>query len=120
MTIRIMSRRGGRRVLVRLMPTLVRGNARLIRSLRRADPSGQLVRAQPAIVRRTVASLGAAARAGQPVTPGLAARVMAGQTARVLGTPRILGPVLVKNTSLRHGLVAPAGRIVRPRQPLGR
>lgn len=107
---------GGRRALRRVTPTLARGNARLVRSLHRSGPTGrQLLRAVPTIHRRTVASLRAAARSGRPITPSLVARVMAGQAARVLGTPPILGRSLVRNTAIRQGTVAPAGRMVRRR-----
>ena len=49
------------------------------------------------------------------MTPALVAPVMAGQAARVLGTPHICGRALVRNTVIRRGTVAPAGRMVRPR-----
>lgn len=116
-TIRIM---GGRRALRHVTPTLVRGNARLVRSLHRSGPTGrQLLRAVPAIQRRTIASLHAVLRRGRPITPTLVARVMAGHAARVLGTAPILGRSLVRNTAIRQGTVAPAGRIVRPRRGTG-
>jgi hypothetical protein len=53
------------------MPTLVRANARLVRSLRRSSSAGsQLLRTVPAIQRRTVATLRAAPRSGlQPFVP---------------------------------------------------
>ena len=113
-TIRIM---GGRRGLRPVLPTLVRGNARLVRSLHRGGPtSRQLLRAVPAIQRRTIASLRAAMRRGQPITPALTARVLAGQAARVLGTAPILGRSLVRNTAIRQSTVAPVGHPVAPRR----
>jgi hypothetical protein len=113
-TIRIM---GGRRALRPVLPTLARGNARLVRSLHRGGPTGrQLLRAVPAIHRRTIASLRAAMRGGRPITPVLVARVLAGHTARVLGTPVIVGRSLVRNTAIRQRTVGPAGRIVRTRR----
>jgi hypothetical protein len=112
-TIRIVA---GRRSMRPLMPALVRANAGLVRGIRRSSPAGrQLLRAVPSIQRRTVASLRAAQRSGRPVTPSMVAPVMAGQAARVLGTPRICGRALVRNTAIRKGTVAPAGRMVRPR-----
>ncbi len=106
---------GGRRALRPVLPTLTRANGRLVRGLYRSGPAGpQLVRLAPAIQRRTVGSLLAAQRAGRPITPGLATRVMAGQAARVLATPRLGGPALVRNTAIRQATVAPAGRMVRP------
>lgn len=117
-TIRIM---GGGAGLRRVTPTLVQANARLVRSIRNSGPAGpQLLRVVPAIQRRTVASLRAAQRAGRPLTPGLASAVMAGQAARVLATPRICGPVLVRNAAIRRATVGRPGQIIRPRRPLPR
>jgi hypothetical protein len=106
---------GGRRPLRRVQPTLARANARLVRSIRASGPSGpQLLRAVPAIQRRTIASLKVAQRAGKPITPTMVARVMAGQAARVLSTPTIFGPAVTRNTAVRQSTVAPAGRRIRP------
>ena len=44
-------------------------------------------------------------------------RVMAAQAARVLGSPQIAGPALMRNTAVRYRTVAPAGQMVRPRRP---
>jgi hypothetical protein len=108
---------GDQRALRPVMPTLARGNARLVRSLHRSGPTGrQLLRAVPAIHRRALASLRAARRRGRPITPTLVARVLAGQTARVLGSPTVLGRALVRNTAIRQRTVAPPGRRVRPRR----
>jgi hypothetical protein len=113
-TIRIM---GGQGALRPIMPTLVRGNARLVASLHRSGPAGrQLLRAVPAIHRRAIASLRSAMRRGRPITPTLVARVLAGQAARVLGTTPILGRSLVRNTAIRQNTVSTAGRFVRPRR----
>ena len=109
---------GGRRALRPVLPALMGANSRLVRGLYRSGPAGpQLTRLVPSIQRRTVASLRAAQRSGQPVTPTLATRVMAGQAARVLGTPRISGPALVRNTAIRSATVAPAGQRPRPGPP---
>ena len=116
-TIRIM---GGTRPLRMVTPTLAQANARLVRSIRRSGPAGsQLLRTVPSIQRRTVASLRAAQRGGRPITPALVARVMAGHSARVLGTPRICGRALIRNTAIRQGTVAPAGRRIQPRRQFG-
>jgi hypothetical protein len=112
-TIRIM---GGQRALRPVYPALTRANARLVRGIRRSGPDGpQLLRLVPSIQRRTVGSLLAAQRAGRPLTPQLVAPLMAGQAARVLGTPHLCGRALVRNTTIRQGTVAPAGRRVRQR-----
>jgi hypothetical protein len=117
-TIRIM---GGGRSLRRVTPSLVQANARLVQSIRSSGPAGpQLLRVVPAIQRRTVASLRAAQRAGRPLTPGLVSQVMAGQAARVLATPRLCGPALVRNAAIRQATVGRPGQMIRPRRPLPR
>jgi len=111
---------GGRRALRPVLPTLARGNTRLVRGIHRGGPSArQLLRAVPTIQRRTIASLRAAQRSGRPITPRLVTQVLAGQAARVLGTSPILGRALVRNTAIRQGAVAPAGQRVRPRRVAG-
>jgi hypothetical protein len=110
-TIRIMS---GRRALRRVTPRLVYTNAQLVRGLRRSGPDGpQLLRLVPTIQRRTVASLLALARGGRTISPQSVGPIMAAQTARVLGTPRIAGPMLGRNTYIRQQTTATAVR--RPR-----
>jgi hypothetical protein len=110
-TIRIM---GGGRGVRRITPTLMRANTRLVSSLHRGGAARrQLVRLVPTIHRRTIASLRAAQRAGRPLTPQLAARVMAAQSARVLGSPAISGRALVRNAAIRQSTVAPAGGRIR-------
>jgi hypothetical protein len=111
-TIRIMGGPGSIRPLI---PTLTRSNARLVSSIRRSGPgSQQLLRAVPAIQRRTIASIRAARRAGRPVGPRMVPQIMAGQAARVLGTPHICGRALLRNAAIRRGTVAPVGRVIRP------
>lgn len=109
-TIRIM---GAGRAVWPVTPTLLRANARLVRGLHRGGASRrQLVRVVPAVHRRVAGSLRAAAHSGRPITPRLAASVMAAQTARVLGTPRLTGGGLVRNAIIRQSTVAPSGRSV--------
>ncbi len=93
----------------RLTPRLVQLNARLVLSLhRQGRPGRQLLAAVPAIQHRTLTTLKAIQRTGQPITPRLAQQVMAGQTMRVLGNPRICGPALVRNAIIRRQTVAPS------------
>ena len=109
-TIRIMAGRPLRPVV----PALARANTRLVVGLRRSGPAGpQLVRLVPTIQRRAVATLGAVARSGRPVTPRIVAPVVAAQAARVLSTPSIAGPALLRNTAVRRVTVAPAGAAAR-------
>jgi len=115
----------------RVMPTLIRANARMVSSLRRGGTElhpdetkklRQLLRLFPTAYRRAIASLIAAEGAGRQLTPVLAAQVLAAQTARVLGSPAVSGPALVRNAAIRQTTVAPAGRPIRRRTvaPAGR
>ena len=106
LSIRVM---GGKMGMRRITPTLVRVNAQLVLNLhRQGRPGRQLIRAIPAIQRRTLATLKAIQQTGQPITPALARQVMAGQATRVLGTPGICGRALVRNMAIRNRTVAPA------------
>lgn len=110
-TIRIVA---GTRPLRPMVPALVGSNQRLVASLRRSGPRGrELLRLVPAIQRRTIATLRAAQRSGRPINPSIVAPVMAAHAARVLGVPRIAGPVLMRNTAIRRGTVPPR-RVIRP------
>jgi hypothetical protein len=73
--------------IMRSAPQLIRGVARVTRTLRRNPATRPLVRTVPTIVRRTATTLARRAARGRPVTPQVAARTLAGQTARVLSSP---------------------------------
>jgi hypothetical protein len=74
--------------VMRAAPQLIRGVARVTRTLRRNPATRPLVRTVPTIVRRTAATLARRVARGRPVTPQVAVRTLAGQTARVLSNPR--------------------------------
>jgi hypothetical protein len=74
--------------VMRAAPQLIRGVARITRTLRRNPATRPLVRAVPTIVRRTTTSLARRVARGQPVTPRVAVRTLAGQSARVLSSPQ--------------------------------
>ncbi len=108
---------GGRVDVRRLTPALVRVNARLVLNLhRQGRPGRELLRVIPAIQRRALATIRTIQRAGQPVTPALAARVMNHHAAQVLTTPHICRQALVRNMTIRNRTVAPGRASVRPRQ----
>lgn len=86
-----------RAALQRVLPHMVRGTAILTRILRRRRITRPAVRAVPTIVRRTAQTLRQRAVAGQPITQRTAARVMAAQTQRVLGSPRACADALQRN-----------------------
>jgi hypothetical protein len=105
---------GGRVGIRRLTPTLLRVNAQLVLNLhRQGAPGRQLLRVMPSVQRRTISTLSAIKRSGQPVTPALAANVMRGQAARVLTTPHICRKALTRNMIVRQQTVAPRGSAIR-------
>ena len=106
---------GGRIGIRRLTPALLRVNAQLVLNLhRQGTPGRQLLRVMPSVQRRTVSTLGAMQRSGQPVTPAVAANVMKGHAARVLTTPHICRKALTRNMIVRQQTVAPGGPAARP------
>jgi hypothetical protein len=86
-----------RAALRRVLPHLVRGVAVLTRVLRRRRITRPAVRVVPAVVQRTTRILVRRAAAGQPLTRRVAARVMAGQTRRMLSRPRMCAAALQRN-----------------------
>jgi hypothetical protein len=108
-----------RATLRRLLPHMVRATCVLTRLLRRQRATRPAVRAVPLIVRRTARVLGARAAAGRPVDRRAAARVMAGQTRRVLGSPQRTTRALQRNvraaTAARRA-TGPAARAGHPRR----
>lgn len=104
----------GQRPLRYIIPVLVQANARLVRLLHRQGPAGrQLLRLMPTIMRRTIASLRAARRAGQPINAALARRLMAAQAARVFGNSKTLTKAMIRNAIIRQRTVAPGRSISR-------
>lgn len=98
---------GASRSLRQIVPALVIANAQLVRILHRRGPAGRrLLRLLPTVLRWTIASLRAAQRTGRPITPALAQRIMAGHAARILGTPRLCGRVIIRNAVIRQRTVA--------------
>src|ERR1700722_13603007 len=72
----------------RVAPRLIRGSGRVLRTLRRNPRTRPLVRVLPTIVRRTAANVARDVQRGRPVSPQRAARLLAGNTQRVLANPQ--------------------------------
>src|SRR5262249_19196862 len=105
-----------RAALRRILPHLVRGTAILTRILRSRRITRPAVRAVPTIVRRTARTLTQRAASGQPVTRRTAARVMAAQTRRVLGSPRTCAAAIQRNVRATRAVRRAVPSTVRPRQ----
>jgi hypothetical protein len=101
--------------LRRILPHIVRGSAILTRILRQRRVTRPVIRAVPTIVRRTTQILARRAAAGQPVTRRTAARVMAAQTRRVMGNPRVCAAALRRNVRGTRAIKRARPRL-RPRR----
>lgn len=75
-------------VVRRVAPRLIRGATNVLRTLRRNPATRPLVRVLPTIVRRTVADVARDVQRGQPVTAQRAVQHLAGESRRVLASPR--------------------------------
>ena len=74
--------------LMRAAPGLVRGLAGATRTLRSNPSTRPLVRVLPTVMRRTAAAVARQSAQGRPPTPQQAVRMLARQTAQVVGNPR--------------------------------
>lgn len=93
---------GGSGVLRSIMPTLVLANARLVRLLhQQGSPGRRLLRLVPSILRRTIASLQAAHKAGRPISSDLALRLMANHASRVFGNSQVVTSGIIRNAVLQ-------------------
>lgn len=114
-------RRFGPRLMRRVTPQLTRGVANVTRTLFRNRATRPLIHAVPRIARTTVARLGSQVARGRRITPQLAARTLAQQTARTLSNPRVLAQTYRRSLALdrryhrrtRRVLGRPAGAPVR-------
>lgn len=89
-----------------VLPVLAKAGGDVARALTRAnDPRAKvLVKALPTIQKRTIATLTAKARAGKPVTPRTAARVMTKHAVRTLNNPQSLAKALANNAVKKNKL----------------
>jgi hypothetical protein len=86
----------------------------LTRVLRRRPATRDGVRAIPTIIKRSAVSLRRQAASGRPVTKSDAARAVATQTRRVLGTPSVCAKAIQRNV---QGTKATARTSARKQQP---
>ncbi|HEX8152884.1 MAG TPA: hypothetical protein VF698_07160, partial [Thermoanaerobaculia bacterium] len=88
-----------RRALRDVLPAITRGAAVLTRILRRHPSTRSAVPTVVPIVKRTAVILKKRAESGRPVTKKTAAKAMARQTRKVLGTPSICSKAIRRNAS---------------------
>jgi hypothetical protein len=102
---------GGRRALRPVMPIMAQATGRMTKMLRQQGPAGQqLLRTVPTIQRQAIATLKAAARAGQPINSATAINALASATNRVLGSPQRVQSAIVRNAVLRQRTAPPTPR----------
>ena len=82
------------KAVTRATPTLTRGVTALTKKLHVNPQTRHLVRAIPSAARRAVTAVAKHAAKGHPVPPRHAAKILAHETRRVLGNPRIRHAVL--------------------------
>jgi hypothetical protein len=97
--------------VMRVAPNLIRGVAGATRALRSNPATRPLVRAMPAVVRRTTANLARQAAQGRPVTPQTAVRTLARQTAGVLGSPQRCAQAFQRSRALDQRYHRAAGPV---------
>lgn len=109
------------RALTRSTPQLTRGIGKVAKALHRDPKTRHLLRAVPGIARRTVGNIAHNAARGGRITPHTAARTLARQTRRVLGTPQHRAQALRRHHHLErrlHGRIG--GGLARPHLRYGR
>lgn len=120
-------RRVAPQVIRRIAPQLTRGLANVTRTLFRSPATRPLLHAVPRIARSTIARLGGQIARGQRITPQMAARTLAQQTARIISNPRTLAQTYRRSLGLdrryhrrtRRVLGRPVGAPVRAAAPVG-
>jgi hypothetical protein len=96
-----------------LLPSITRGAAILTRLLRHNRRTRPVVRVVPTIVKRTAVALKKRSDAGQPITKKTAAKVMAAQTKRVIGSPTVCARAMQRNLKASTAVARPS----RPSRP---
>lgn len=94
----------------RIYPRLVRGTAVLTQTLRKSPTTRPLVKTIPTIAARAGQKLARQAAQGKPITPTTAARVMAGETQKVLGNPMTSAKTLLRSAKT-------ARKVMQPQRP---
>jgi hypothetical protein len=103
------------KAVTKVTPHLTRGVGKIARGLHRQPGARPLLRAVPAIARRTVHSIARQAAHGRAVTPRTAVRTLAKQTRHVLANPRHRGHALRRHRHVERKFHGGIGRrMVRP------
>jgi hypothetical protein len=109
------------KALTRSTPQLTRGIGKVAKALHRNPKTRHLLRAVPGIARRTVGNIAHKVARGGQITPRTAARTLAHQTRRVLGTPQHRAQAIRRHNHLErkfHKRIGPG--MSRPHLRYGR
>jgi hypothetical protein len=98
-----------------VLPNINRGVAVLTRILRGRPGTRDAVRAIPTIMKRSAHSLRKQAATGHPITRKTAARTVAAQTRRVLGTPSICAKAIQRNVQATRAVAQKSRPRTQPR-----
>jgi hypothetical protein len=111
LTITIAGGMRGRSAVRPVMPVLSQATGVLAKSLIQQGPNGrQLLRLVPTIQRRTMTTLKALSRSGQPINSATAVKAMAAATQRVLNNPTLVQKAIDRNVVLRQRTAPPSPR----------
>jgi hypothetical protein len=111
LTITIAGGMRGRSVVRPVMPALSQATGVLAKSLIQQGPKGrQLLRLVPTIQRRTMTTLKALSRNGQPINSATAVKAMAAATQGVLNNPNLVQKAIDRNLVLRQRTAPPSPR----------
>ncbi len=101
-----------------VLPNINRGVAVLTRILRRQPGTRDAIRTIPTIIKRSAVSLRNRQQNGQPVTRNVAARTVASQTRRVLGTPSVCAKAMQRNVQATKAVARKSsnGAATRPQR----
>ncbi len=99
-----------------VLPSINRGVAVLTRILRRQPATRNAIRVIPTIVKRSAVTLRKQAASGRPVTRNSAARTVATQTRRVLGSPTVCAKAIQRNVNATRAVARNARTPQRPQQ----
>jgi hypothetical protein len=104
------------RTITKVAPRLTKGVTQVTRALHRNPTTRHLLRAVPGIARRTVGQIARHVAHGRPVTPRYAARTLARQARRVLGSPQHRAHALRRHHRLERHFHNRWGRGLTPHQ----
>jgi hypothetical protein len=107
------------KAVTKVTPQLTKGIGKIAKGLHRQPGTRPMLRAVPAIARRTVRSIASQVAHNRHITPRTVARTLATQTRRVLSNPRQRANAILHSRQLDRRLHHRLGRgVARPHAPV--